>query len=168
MTKKLEYNFVKNKFEEKGYILLDTEYINNEHKMNYICKKHPNTTQSIKYANLNSGYGLFKNSLQKQVIEQYPNQEIELNLDFQDIDYLDFNNGIFPNGCSFNDIKNNIFILYIVTWMEKTKKFSYLCEKLPRFQDCILIPFVSMLRKARWNIIPLRPDLDASLCRLSY
>lgn len=37
MSKKYTYEYVKSKFEERGYTLLETEYVNNRTKMKYIC-----------------------------------------------------------------------------------------------------------------------------------
>jgi DNA-directed RNA polymerase subunit RPC12/RpoP len=39
MSKKLSIDYIKNKFLYEGYILLDTEYINNSQRLNYICPK---------------------------------------------------------------------------------------------------------------------------------
>lgn len=37
MPKKLEFDYVKQKFEERGYTLISTEYINNKTKLDYVC-----------------------------------------------------------------------------------------------------------------------------------
>lgn len=55
--RKITYEKVKKEFEEKEYILLEIEYINAHTKMRYICKKHPNTIQQIKYNGLQQGRG---------------------------------------------------------------------------------------------------------------
>jgi len=39
MSKKLTYDFVKDRLEKEGYILLTEEYINSSQKLNYICPK---------------------------------------------------------------------------------------------------------------------------------
>lgn len=57
MPKKKTYEEVKSLFESKEYILLETEYINALTKMKYICKKHPNIIQSIRYNSLQQGKG---------------------------------------------------------------------------------------------------------------
>jgi len=36
-TKKLDYDYVKKCFEERGYVLLETSYINNSFPMRYVC-----------------------------------------------------------------------------------------------------------------------------------
>lgn len=55
MPRKKTLQEVKNEFGERGYILLDNEYINNKKKMRYICKKHPNEVQEMRYNCLKSG-----------------------------------------------------------------------------------------------------------------
>lgn len=57
MPKKKTYDEVKSMFEKRGYILLESEYIDSHTKMRYICKKHPNTIQQIKYNGLQQGRG---------------------------------------------------------------------------------------------------------------
>lgn len=57
MPKKKTYDEVKSMFEKRGYILLDSEYIDSHTKMRYICKKHPNVVQEIRYNNIQQGKG---------------------------------------------------------------------------------------------------------------
>lgn len=58
MTKKLTYEFVKQQFEERGYELLETEYVNANTKMAYICSRHRDKgVQYIKYGTLSQGSG---------------------------------------------------------------------------------------------------------------
>lgn len=57
MPRKKTYEEVKALFESKGYILLDTEYIDAHTKLRYICKKHPDIIQSIRYNSLQQGKG---------------------------------------------------------------------------------------------------------------
>lgn len=58
MAKKLTYEFVKQQFEERGYQLLETEYINARTKMAYICLKHQDEgVQYTTYDNLSHGVG---------------------------------------------------------------------------------------------------------------
>jgi hypothetical protein len=54
---KLTYEFVKQKFEDRGYELLETEYVNCETKMHYRCPHHFDEELSIKYNNFQSGQG---------------------------------------------------------------------------------------------------------------
>jgi len=55
MPKKLTYEFVKEKFEEEGYVLLSKEYINSNGKLDYIC---PNGYQhEISWDNFRKGSG---------------------------------------------------------------------------------------------------------------
>ena len=54
MSKKLTYEYVKSKFEEEGYELLSTEYINSKNKLKYKCLNgHEHT---ITWDDFNSGY----------------------------------------------------------------------------------------------------------------
>lgn len=57
MGKKLTYEFVKQKFENRGYILLDTEYIGSGIKMAYLCPRHKDDVFYISYDNLKHGSG---------------------------------------------------------------------------------------------------------------
>lgn len=54
MSKKLTYEYVKSKFEEEGYELLSTKYINSKNKLKYKCLNgHEHT---ITWDDFNSGY----------------------------------------------------------------------------------------------------------------
>ena len=48
MPRKKTYEEVNKAFEDRGYILLEKEYIDAHTKMKYICKKHPNIIQTIR------------------------------------------------------------------------------------------------------------------------
>ncbi|GAG22257.1 unnamed protein product, partial [marine sediment metagenome] len=54
MGKKLNYQFVKNYFEEQNCTLLSTEYINNKEKLKYICSCG-NEEAEITFCNFKSG-----------------------------------------------------------------------------------------------------------------
>ena len=56
-ARKLDFNYIKNAFMEKGYILLDTIYNNSKTKMKYICNEHPDIVQEISYDGLRDGGG---------------------------------------------------------------------------------------------------------------
>ena len=56
-SKVLEFELVKSKFDEVGYILLETEYISAKTPMRYICPKHPDIIQKITYDKLSHGQG---------------------------------------------------------------------------------------------------------------
>jgi len=51
---KLTYDFVKNSFEEEGYVLLSSEYLNNKIQLHYKCSK--DHIHNINYNNWASGY----------------------------------------------------------------------------------------------------------------
>lgn len=55
--KKLEYNKVKEEFEQRGYILLSQQYIKAKEKLEYICLKHPDKKQYITYDNFSHNHG---------------------------------------------------------------------------------------------------------------
>lgn len=57
MWNRLTYDFVKGKFTERGYELLEENYINNQTKMKYRCPKHSDKELSITYGNLSMGKG---------------------------------------------------------------------------------------------------------------
>jgi hypothetical protein len=54
----LKYEFIKEKFSERNYELLETEYKNGSTKMKYKCLKHPDRDElSMTYSNLQQGKG---------------------------------------------------------------------------------------------------------------
>lgn len=56
--RKIDYNLVKFEFDERGYELLSTEYINNATKLQYICPKHRNKgVLEMTFANFTKGRG---------------------------------------------------------------------------------------------------------------
>ncbi len=59
-TAKYTYEFVKQKFEEKGYELLETEYVNVYHLMRYKCPRHPKDVMVISFGALRRGRGCKK------------------------------------------------------------------------------------------------------------
>jgi len=69
MSKKLTFEFVKSKFDERGYILLESEYINNATPMKYKCLHHPEKDLWITYAALNNGRGCRLCGVEKRSIK---------------------------------------------------------------------------------------------------
>lgn len=55
--KRHSFEFIKNEFEARGYVLKATEYINNKTKMPYTCPEHPETELEICYDKLKQGKG---------------------------------------------------------------------------------------------------------------
>ena len=56
MGKKYKYDDIKKEFNNKGYILVSTEYRNIQSELQYICKKHENRgVQKIRYSNFIRG-----------------------------------------------------------------------------------------------------------------
>lgn len=55
--RRLPFEKVKKAFEDKGLILLDGKYKDNNTKMKYKCPKHPDKEQYITYGNLFAGQG---------------------------------------------------------------------------------------------------------------
>lgn len=56
-TGKLSYKQVAREFVERGYTLLEKEYINSTTKMRYMCPEHPHKKTKITYKNLRNGHG---------------------------------------------------------------------------------------------------------------
>lgn len=89
MTKRLSFEEVQAKFKERGYRLLETEYKNNQTKMRYICSKHPNDPQAIRFKSLKRGSGCLLcgkektkhsreiNGLIGVTKRQYPKEEVK-------------------------------------------------------------------------------------------
>ena len=86
MRRKIDYNMVKIEFEERGYILLSTEYIDNSTKLQYLCPNHLDKgVQEITFANFTKGRGCGycakrKKKTQQEYIEELtikkPNIEV--------------------------------------------------------------------------------------------
>ena len=57
MPKVITYEYVKNKFNERGYELLESNYINAHINMSYRCLTHPDDVQKITWANFTQGRG---------------------------------------------------------------------------------------------------------------
>lgn len=57
MPYKHSYEFVKEQFEQRGYKLLSTEYINSHQKLEFICSKHPNEIMKVNLNHLMNGKG---------------------------------------------------------------------------------------------------------------
>lgn len=58
MRRKIDYDLVKKEFDERGYILISTEYHNNTEKLQYICPHHLDKgIQEISFANFTRGRG---------------------------------------------------------------------------------------------------------------
>lgn len=56
--RKYNINDIEEEFKERGYEILESEYINTDNKLNYICLKHKNKgVQSITYSNFKKGQG---------------------------------------------------------------------------------------------------------------
>ena len=78
MSKTLNYNFVKDQFEKRGYKLLSTEYKNNATKLDYICPK--GHQGNIRWANFHHGKGCPKccqgrsEQLSREILEEIMGQ----------------------------------------------------------------------------------------------
>lgn len=59
LPKKLNYEQVKQNFEDMGYTLISKEYQNSRGKLKYICPKHPDKINEIQYQNFKQGQGCF-------------------------------------------------------------------------------------------------------------
>jgi hypothetical protein len=67
---KIIFEEVKHLFEERGYKLLETEYINYKTKMRYICPKHLDKELSISYGNLRKGRGCWYCGREQSAVKQ--------------------------------------------------------------------------------------------------
>ncbi|USL89379.1 hypothetical protein vBBceHLY2_00103 [Bacillus phage vB_BceH_LY2] len=54
---KISYGLVKERFKDRNYILLETEYKNARTKMRYKCNKHPQDIQLIVWDKFRNGQG---------------------------------------------------------------------------------------------------------------
>lgn len=54
---KLSFDEVKRRFEQRGYVLLEKEYINNQTPMLYLCPNHPNIETRITTDAITQGHG---------------------------------------------------------------------------------------------------------------
>lgn len=57
LKEKQKFDFVKSKFDEKDYVLLEEFYVNSKTPMSYICKKHPNKNRKITLSGIIDGHG---------------------------------------------------------------------------------------------------------------
>lgn len=57
MVKRISFEEVKKSFIDRGYVLLENEYVNNHTKMRYKCSKHPEEELTVIYSNFKRGHG---------------------------------------------------------------------------------------------------------------
>lgn len=57
--KEIEYEFIKQEFLKKDYILISQEFIKSSSPLKYICPMHPNKIQQISYNRFSNGQGCF-------------------------------------------------------------------------------------------------------------
>lgn len=75
MGKKYKYDDIKKEFNNKGYILVSTEYRNIQSELQYICKKHENRgVQKIRYSNFIRGrycsYCMYENGTPPEILPE--------------------------------------------------------------------------------------------------
>lgn len=108
---KPKFSDIQKLFEDKGYILLSTEYINAKSKLDYICTKHKEYgIQSIRYNNLKHGFGCKYCGRESQIEKR--------KLTFEQI------KAIFER----NDME-----LLDQEYHNTTQKLKYICKKHPQF-----------------------------------
>lgn len=79
MRRKIDYELVKKEFEERGYILLSSEYINNSSKLEYLCPNHlEKGVQQITFANFTRGRGCAYCAKRKKKTQQEYIEELDL------------------------------------------------------------------------------------------
>ena len=157
MPKKLTYEFVKSKFEEKGYTLLSKEYINNKTKLNCICPKghtYYTTWDSWKgghgcplcSGNVKLTYESVKNSFEKAgytlLSKEYKNVSTKLNYICQNghthsITFSDWQRGYKCPHChgnaknTFEEVKLSFeaegYTLFSKTYKNSKTKLKYRC-----------------------------------------
>lgn len=111
---KLDYNFVKSKFLDNGYILLDTEYSNNQIPMRYICKEHPDKISKMSYGKLTMGQKCpfcRQSQLERKVC---------LYLDARKINYI-------PQ-YRFDDCRNKLPLPFDFAIFDNKENLMFLCE----------------------------------------
>lgn len=84
MPTKRTYEFVKSAFSENGYELISREYINNKQRLEYICPKHPNETQTTRLNDLLSGHGC-KSCGRERIAQNLKNMAKEQRLSYEDV-----------------------------------------------------------------------------------
>jgi hypothetical protein len=75
--KKLTYDYVKQLFTDRGYELLESEYVGCETKMRYRCPRHPEHDTSITYKDLKKGAGCYYCGIEARTQKNRP--------DFKDV-----------------------------------------------------------------------------------
>ncbi|MEK4503923.1 HNH endonuclease [Bacillus sp. FSL R12-0069] len=70
---RLNFEYVKKKFQDQGLKLLETTYKNASTKMKYVCLKHAEDVMEKTYSDLQSGYGCPKCGIEKQSAENHYN-----------------------------------------------------------------------------------------------
>lgn len=74
-TTRLTIEYIRNRFEERGYTLLTTKYINNHMKLDYICDK--GHKHSISWINFKKGCGCTCNSTNTKLKMEYITGQFE-------------------------------------------------------------------------------------------
>lgn len=109
---KITIEKVKNEFLDKGYILLESEFINSHVKMKYKCKKHPNKIREISYNNFKQGKGCVDCAKEKRKLKTK-----EKYFDIKDL----FTNRGYRLLTSYEEYENT------------HQKLKYICNKHPDF-----------------------------------
>lgn len=96
-NKKYDYIYVKNKFEEKNYILLEEKYINIKFKMKYLCNVHKDYgIQEVSFARIISSestcYKCKANNISDRQIKsnEYRKKELKPICDKLNLIYIDY------------------------------------------------------------------------------
>lgn len=99
-----DFEYVKGKFSERGYELLETEYINSSIPMRYVCPNHPNVKTVISLKSLLNGCGCLLCS----------HDSIEKTLTYENI---------------LEDFRSRDYILLETEYLGYFKKHRYICKK---------------------------------------
>lgn len=114
MPKKKTYEEVKQEFENRGYILISKEYINNKSKLKYICPIHNEKIQYITYDSLRQGCGCY-----------YCGIERRNNKNRLDYSYV------------YNEFLKRDYQLLQENYNNANEKMEYVCNKHPDFVQSI-------------------------------
>lgn len=112
-TKKKTYAEVHEVFTSKGYTLLETNYKNSKQKLRYVCKKHPDEEQSIRFNDIASGHGC-RFCGRERINKHIQERAIKQRHAYKDVE---------------KTFKERGYILLSKEYTSATQKLKYVCPK---------------------------------------